>query len=398
MHRKIKIKWEIVITIIISIIGLYVSWQMYNIAKLQATIAKNSFLPNIVVTEKQKTDSKTENVIETNIEIKNTEGKLKNYESEVATVLQCEYLDQNNNFYCADIPVKNYYIVGMIGATNLGILEEKYTAGNYQKLKRLEDNVHKYNRNNDNMSLTFELKSYLKIEYVDFINEKEVLYYETDLFKTKSLEPKEGSQKFKYYEKLGNYDVGIDFNRGDALSVDELIGQICTVYDLEQNNKINGGNMVNIDNNVISVIAALLGAIVGAVCTYLINTVQQNRVDANRIRFNASILYNDLKSIEKYIKEGNTSVNLRYMEMWQTIVAECSFLNAQEIEYIYGLYDVAYNYNYSYRNKEKGNLNVKKDNISHYCELERFIFEKPDDSKYDERYEKLLMVLKRKFT
>ena len=84
--------------------------------------------------------------------------------------------------------------------------------------------------------------------------------------------------------------------------------------------------------------------------------------------------------------------------MWQTIVAECSFLNAQEIEYIYGLYDVAYNYNYSYRNKEKGNLNVKKDNISHYCELERFIFEKPDDSKYDERYEKLLMVLKCKFT
>lgn len=42
MHRKIKIKWEIVITIIISIIGLYVSWQMYNIAKLQTTIAKNN--------------------------------------------------------------------------------------------------------------------------------------------------------------------------------------------------------------------------------------------------------------------------------------------------------------------------------------------------------------------
>ena len=46
MHGKIKIKWEIVITIIISIISLYVSWQMYNIAKLQTTIAKNSFLPN----------------------------------------------------------------------------------------------------------------------------------------------------------------------------------------------------------------------------------------------------------------------------------------------------------------------------------------------------------------
>lgn len=72
MHGKIKIKWEIVITIIISIIGLYVSWQMYNIAKLQTTIAKNSFLPNIVVTEMPQIDTKTGNVIETNIEIKNT--------------------------------------------------------------------------------------------------------------------------------------------------------------------------------------------------------------------------------------------------------------------------------------------------------------------------------------
>ena len=65
MHGKIKIKWEIVITIIISIIGLYVSWQMYNIAKLQTTIAKNSFLPNIVVTEMPQIDTKTGNVIET---------------------------------------------------------------------------------------------------------------------------------------------------------------------------------------------------------------------------------------------------------------------------------------------------------------------------------------------
>ena len=72
MHGKIKIKWEIVITIIISIISLYVSWQMYNIAKLQTTIAKNSFLPNIVVTEMPQIDTKTGNVIETNIEIKNT--------------------------------------------------------------------------------------------------------------------------------------------------------------------------------------------------------------------------------------------------------------------------------------------------------------------------------------
>lgn len=194
--------------------------------------------------------------------------------------------------------------------------------------------------------------------------------------------------------------VGIDFNKGDEPSVDELIDQICTVYDLEQDKKMNGGKMVNIDNNVISVIAALGGAVVGAVGTLLINMRLQNIADTKRIRFNASILYNDLKSIEKYLKDEDTSVNLRYMEMWQNIVAECSFLNEQEIEYIYDLYDVAYNYNYSYRDKEKGNLSVKKDNIPHYCELKRFIFQVLDDGeyKYDGRYENLLMVLKRKFT
>ncbi len=86
------------------------------------------------------------------------------------------------------------------------------------------------------------------------------------------------------------------------------------------------------------------------------------------------------------------------MEMWQTIVAECSFLEKQEIEYIYGLYDVAYNYNYSYRDEENGNMSVKRVSFSHYNELKRLIFKMLDGNeyKYDERYEKLLMVLKKR--
>lgn len=52
------------------------------------------------------------------------------------------------------------------------------------------------------------------------------------------------------------------------------------------------------------------------------------------------------------------------------------------------------------REKEKGNLSVKKDSIPHYHELKRFIFKALDNSeyKYDGRYENLLTVLKREFT
>ena len=74
-------------------------------------------------------------------------------------------------------------------------------------------------------------------------------------------------------------------------------------------------------------------------------------------------MYNDLKSIEKYLADERSSVNIRYSEDWQCIVAQCPFFNAEEIELIYYIYGEVYNYNYHYRCKEQLKVVFSKEEI-----------------------------------
>ena len=49
--KKIKIKWEIVITIMISCAAVFVSYKAYEISKVQMMIARNEALPSIIVND-----------------------------------------------------------------------------------------------------------------------------------------------------------------------------------------------------------------------------------------------------------------------------------------------------------------------------------------------------------
>lgn len=96
--------------------------------------------------------------------------------------------------------------------------------------------------------------------------------------------------------------------------------------------------------------------------------------EKSRVSFAAAILYNDLRSIEKYLKYEGGSVNLRYSENWQYIISHCSFLMADEVEFIYKIYDKAYNYNYHYKLKERMGI-VTKEDIDSYTKLKREMFD-----------------------
>ena len=112
--------------------------------------------------------------------------------------------------------------------------------------------------------------------------------------------------------------------------------------------------------------------------------------------FAASILYNDLKSIERYLTQERGSVNLRYSDAWQQMVSNCSFLCNDEVEYVYSIYDEVYNYNYQYILKEQKGAVIKEE-ISSYKNLQDKIFDTskgyPDFQKSSETYKKLIECL-----
>lgn len=399
MLKKLKIRWEVVITIIISIVGVFISWQAYKISELQTEIAKSSSLPNIAIKEMQVLDEETGKCIDTKIQISNLDGKLNNYNSQIVTFLKCQYYDEDNNIYFADIPVESYYILGNKSGTTIGIIENKGTASNYSKIEFLRQDIKEYNKNSGNKYLSVIMKSYLKISYVNLLGENETLYYTTDIFETNLLSKEEGEQAFRFYEEMTNQDLGVNPNRSERISVDNLIDKICKGSEIEieiqEVEKENRKVMVEIGGALIG----FIGTLCGTFLAFLLGMKQQNDNDRKSETHAASILYYDLKSIEEYLKFERSSVNLRYSVDWQGVVANCPFLSHQQVAYVYKLYDKTYNYNYFYHLEEKSGQLVIKEEIPQYKELKKLMFDETEgyvnEKKYSLEYEKLLKELEK---
>ena len=108
---------------------------------------------------------------------------------------------------------------------------------------------------------------------------------------------------------------------------------------------------------------SLISALIGGVCTLLGGWLVYHFQSGTQKRQAASVLYYDLKSIESYLKTEGSSVNIRYFSEWQSIVAECTFLKPDDVEQLYKIYDLVYDYDYHYRLKEEQGA-VEKDDIS----------------------------------
>lgn len=80
-----RIKWDVVLTIMISMMSVFVAWKAYAVCELQAQISKNSLLPNVQIQEYNEINE-TSYIIENSvIEIMNLEGRLNNYRSKIVT-------------------------------------------------------------------------------------------------------------------------------------------------------------------------------------------------------------------------------------------------------------------------------------------------------------------------
>lgn len=143
--------------------------------------------------------------------------------------------------------------------------------------------------------------------------------------------------------------------------------------------------------------SSLVSAVIGGICTLLGGWLVYHIQRGAQTKQAASVLYYDLKSIESYLKTEGSSVNIRYFSEWQSIVAECTFLKPDDVDQLYKIYDLVYDYDYHYRLKEEQGA-VAKDTISQYRELKRIMFYSSDDGldleKYNLKYKHLLETLK----
>lgn len=144
---------------------------------------------------------------------------------------------------------------------------------------------------------------------------------------------------------------------------------------------------------------SIIGALIGGLFSLVVGIILNRREKKNRENHAASILYYDLKSIEEYISSPNNSVNIRYSNDWQEMVANCSFLDDINVKRLYNIYDTLYNYNYAYTQKEKIGKPFVKHDMAELIALETLILDtsKPnfDYGDYNKEYEILLYSLKK---
>lgn len=145
-------------------------------------------------------------------------------------------------------------------------------------------------------------------------------------------------------------------------------------------------------------LVSLISALIGGIFTLIASIFVYQRQNKAQSRQAASVLYYDLKSIEGYLKVERSSVNIRYFSEWQSIAAECSFLESDNVDLLYKIYDLVYDYDYHYRLREERGIVVKEE-ISQYDDLKRIMFEFSKEGlntdKYSSEYRKLLEVLQK---
>lgn len=124
----------------------------------------------------------------------------------------------------------------------------------------------------------------------------------------------------------------------------------------------------------ISVIAALSGALVGGITTYLSENHSRKSDTKERIKRYSSLLYYDLQSIEQYLRSEKSLVDIRYFQDWQKIMAECSLLQ-DEFGYLYKIYDNIYNYDFHFKQSLNRGESFAKENIPEYKILQTLIFD-----------------------
>ena len=95
-----------------------------------------------------------------------------------------------------------------------------------------------------------------------------------------------------------------------------------------------------------ALVGTIVGAIIGGAITFWRDSVYRRNENQDKQQHTASILYNDLKSIQNYLNDDMSDVvNIRYTTEWQRYVAYCTFLGDHNVALLYDIYDTVYNYN-----------------------------------------------------
>ena len=133
---------------------------------------------------------------------------------DLVTFLTIEY-SKNNTQTNFSFIVPDYYNISFLSVKNEGEIQE--SRGN-QNQKAIQDYENYLDSLIDEDDVIFtNLKSYVRISYLNFENKRNNNYYEVGLVSGNYIDSLSGQAKFEEYKKLFKPSTTIEFSKADAI-------------------------------------------------------------------------------------------------------------------------------------------------------------------------------------
>lgn len=180
MAKRIRVKtkkrkltldtWlNILQTLIIGFVGLYLTVQSNQIANTQLQLSMAQSIPQIRVNLRQVYNEEIERVDTHNIEISCEEGFFTNYKSYAISFLNISGLED----YDIQIPLHGYWGAHSLTGNTNGTIETVLGWENHQKIKNVCEQILQLTEE----IVVFDVETYLRISYIDILGETQYRYY-----------------------------------------------------------------------------------------------------------------------------------------------------------------------------------------------------------------------------
>ena len=276
-----RIKWDVVLTIMISMMSVFVAWKAYAVCELQAQISKNSLLPNVQIQEYNEINE-TSYIIENSvIEIMNLEGRLNNYRSKIVTYLKCTYIDEENNCFEADVHAAYYYFVGNTSGNTIGIIETRRSMNNASKMQSLRKELLEYNEAHEKETIVMQQESCLNITYMDLLGDEQNLYYLTDISGVEMIDEQQAINIFGLQDRFTDLGYCLDFNNHKEITVESLIENTKLISNLPNSAETDSQNKtyIGLENTEVLVYIFSISFQVAGAMILLLFTLSTKRLE-----------------------------------------------------------------------------------------------------------------------
>ncbi|MGX5685684.1 hypothetical protein ACWKWW_14070 [Chryseobacterium cucumeris] len=225
--KKNEIYFTTICTLLLSLMAIIVSIKSCQITDRQNQMDYFEKHPDFQISKEYKFNDKTKKYDENELVIRKLSGKAKNIEIETISFFDISYNTNENITKSKRFLLYHYYDTTYLYGSNEGIIQRETAYKNNSRAINFEKKIDTTLRKRQQYSYS-KISTFMKIEYLNFQNEKKIEYYDVSFNNGKLLNSDTIPKYFQKDNKIFKFENTIDLKDIENMDGDliKVINQI----------------------------------------------------------------------------------------------------------------------------------------------------------------------------